>query len=124
MPAAIGKAFVQNDDRPAVARARPRWNESWIAVKARPWHAQTGMISSKNQPPYQAAFVPTSAAAYIRPAARPKPAPGARSGATGPIESAPAIHDTTNQPPTASQDACSGWFSPPASEAARKTRPT
>src|SRR3954468_3847266 len=124
IPAAIGSAFVQNDERPAVARARPRWNESWIRVKARPWHAHTGMIRSRNQPPYQADFVPTSAAAYIRPAARPNPAPGARSGATGPIESPAAIHETTNQPPTASQDACSARFSPPASEAARKTSPT
>src|SRR5436309_16113028 len=104
MPAAIGSAFVQKDDSPAVARARPRWTESWMAVNAGPWQAQIGAISSRYQPPYQPAFVPTSAAAYIRPAARPKPAPGASSGASGPIERPASIHEAANQPSTASHE--------------------
>src|SRR5262249_59486560 len=118
MPPAIGSAFVHNDERPAVASARPRWKESWIRVNASPWQTQTGTISSRYQLPYQADFVPTSAAAYMSPAARPKPAPGARTGATGPIEAPARSHEATNQPPTASQEACRAWFSPPASEAA------
>ena len=40
------------------------------------------------QPPCTASFVPTSAAAYMSPAAIPKPAPGARRGAAGPIATA------------------------------------
>src|SRR5690242_19592608 len=105
MPPAIGSAFVQNEESPAVASARPRWNESWMNVNASPWQPQIGAIRSRNQPPYHADFVPTSAAAYIRPAARPRPAPGARWRESGPIESPATIHDATNHATTAIQEA-------------------
>ena len=55
-------------------------------------------------PPCTASFVPTSAAAYMTPAARPRPAPGASSGAAGPIAIAATANETTNQPATASQE--------------------
>ena len=51
------------EESPAVASARPRWNENWIRMNARPWQAQTGAAKSTSAPPCTAAFVPTSAAA-------------------------------------------------------------
>jgi hypothetical protein len=95
---------VQNDDSPAVASARPRWKESWIAVNASPWDTSTGRTKRSAPPPATRAFDPTSAAAYMSPAASPKPAPGASRGATGPIASAAATYDTANQAATAIQE--------------------
>ena len=115
---------MQNDESPAVASARPRWNESWIRVKASPWQAQTGSAKRTSAPPCTASFVPTSAAAYITPAAMPKPAPGARREARGPIEMPTTTHETTNQPATAIQEPALLPLVPPASETERKTSPT
>src|SRR6516225_8188623 len=112
----MGSALVQNDERPAVASARPRWNASWISVNASTWQPQTGAPKASSQPPCTAALVPTSAAAYERPAARPKPAPGARWRAPGPIASATPMSETRNHALIACHEPVALVPEPPASE--------
>ena len=116
---------MQNEESPAVASARPRWNESWIRVKASPWQAKTGSAKRTRAPPCTAAFVPTSAAAYMTPAARPKPAPGARQRGRGPDRDArPRRTRRGTSAATAIQEPRLLPLDPPASETERKTSPT
>src|SRR5262249_53845701 len=115
-PAAIGRAFVQNDDNPAVARARPRWNESWIRLNAIRWHAQRARAKARAALAGPASSVRTPAPAYTSPAPIPTPAPGARRGAGGPIETPPRTNETRTHAATATQEPVELPLDPPASE--------
>ena len=63
MPAAIGSAFVNNVEVPAVASGVPRWKPICKATNAAPCAASTTGTTSSHTPPCTAAFVATSPAA-------------------------------------------------------------
>ena len=101
-PAAIGSAFVQNDERPAVASARPRWKASWIRVNASPVAGPDREAEEQQRPAVDRLLRPdVGRRVHAARRAIPKPAPGARREAAGPIEMPTATNEITNQAATA-----------------------
>src|SRR5439155_13724156 len=122
-PATIGTEFVRSVATPAVASGPPRWNPSWSATNARPWHESSAGTNARRQPPWTAAFVPTSPAAYRIPAAAPRPAPGASHLAPGTALSAAASVEQTSQSAADAIDPERPASAPPASDAPSSASP-
>jgi len=98
-PARIGSRLVSSVETPAVARAVPRWKESWTQTKPRPWQtASTRTNTYTGSMPPTAAFVATSPAEYMRPPAIASPAPARSIRAAGKAATAATIAETAIQP--------------------------